>query len=308
MSQTINPVWVELAQLARQKAAERSEEAQLKPLGFAESGKSQTLPSTGAICPKTGYIEHQRWRAEAFNRSAGKLSGYDCPECRNRGCFYRADEEGHLVSVPCKCMTIRANRQRMEQSGLADMLKRYTFDAWETAEDWQAELLESAKRYAENPDGWFSVCGKPGTGKTHICTAVCGALMEKGIEVRYALWRDVATTLKALSVREAAEYNREIEPLKTVQCLYIDDLFKTGGGRQPTVMDVNLAFEIINARYNASGLITVISSERSLDELMRIDEAVASRIYERTKQNRNYFNLAKKENWRMTETGGGYGP
>ena len=72
-------------------------------------------------------------------------------------------------------------------------------------------------------------------------------------------------------------------------------------------MDVNLAFEIINARYNTSGLITLISSERTLDELMRIDEATASRIYERTKQNRNHYNLAGKENWRMKQTGGNYG-
>ena len=130
--------------------------------------------------------------------------------------------------------------------------------------------------------------------------------MKKGYDVRYMLWRDAATTLKADSMRDAAAYSREIEPMKTVRVLYIDDFFKTGGGRPPTVMDVNLAFEIINARYNTDGLITIVSTERSLDELMRIDEATASRIYERTKQNRNFYNLAGKQNWRMTQ-GGTYG-
>lgn len=203
-------------------------------------------------------------------------------------------------------MAIRNNKRRMEQSGLSDLLSHYTFEAWRTETDWQGEILSSAKRFSENPDGWFSVCGRPGTGKTHICTAICGELMKKGYDVRYMLWRDAATTLKADSMGDAAAYSREIEPLKTVRVLYIDDFFKTGGGRPPTVMDVNLAFEIINARYNTDGLITIISTERSLDELMRIDEATASRIYERTKQNRNYFNLTGKPNWRMEQNGGTY--
>ena len=263
----------------------------------------ETSPSTGETSPKTAYIESQRRKAEAYNRTAGKLEGYDCRECMNRGYSYTTDESGYLISVPCKCMTIRNNKRRIEQSGLADLLSRYTFKAWQTDEAWQKEILDGAKRFAANPDGWFSVSGKPGTGKTHICTAICGALMRKGYDVRYMLWRDAATTLKANSTADAAAYSHEITPLKTVQVLYIDDFFKTGGKRPPTVMDANLAFEIINARYNARDLITIVSSERSLDELMRIDEATASRIYERTKKNRNYYNLAGMSNFRMTQEG-----
>lgn len=229
------------------------------------------------------------------------MDGYDCPLCMNRGCSFQVDKDGYMASVPCKCMTIRNNKRRIEQSGLSDLLSRYTFDAWKTETQWQGEILDGAKRFAESPEGWFAVSGKPGTGKTHICTAICGELMKKGFDVRYMLWRDAATTLKANSMGDAAAYSREIDPLKTVKVLYIDDFFKTGGKRPPTVMDANLAFEIINARYNATGLITIVSSERSLDDLMRIDEATASRIYERTKANRNFYNLAGRENWRMTQ-------
>lgn len=277
----------------------------MEKIGFGQEPEQKNL-STGETSPEIVYIDQQRWRAEAFNRNPGNLEGYDCPECLNRGFSFKTDDEGHLISVRCKCMTIRNNRRRVEQSGLSDLLSRYTFDAWIAESDWQGEILSGAKRFAENPDGWFSVCGRPGTGKTHICTAICGELMKKGYDVRYMLWRDAATTLKADSMRDAAAYSREIKPLKTVRVLYIDDFFKMGGGRPPTVMDVNLAFEIINARYSTDGLITIVSTERSLDEMMRIDEATASRIYERTKQNRNFYNLAGKQNWRMTQ-GGTYG-
>lgn len=261
----------------------------------------EASPSTGETSPKTDFIDLQKRKAEAYNRTPGKLDSYDCQECKNRGSFFTVDENGYLISTPCKCMTIRNNRRRVEQSGLSDLLARYTFDAWRTESEWQAEVLAGAKRFVERPEGWFAVSGKPGTGKTHICTAICGELMKKGYDVRYMLWRDAATTLKANSTADAAAYSHEITPLKTVQVLYIDDFFKTGGKRPPTVMDANLAFEIINARYNAKGLITIVSSERSLDELMRIDEATASRIYERTKKNRNYYNLAGMQNWRMKQ-------
>lgn len=292
----------ELIEIAKRKAEERrrllGEEAEIHKMEFPE-----TSPSTGETSPKTAYIEGQRRKAEAYNKTPGKLDGYDCKECQNRGCSFTVDENGYLISVPCKCMTIRNNRRRIEQSGLSDLLSRYTFKAWQPNEPWQKEILDGAKRFAANPDGWFSVSGKPGTGKTHICTAICGELMKKGYDVRYMLWRDAATTLKANSTADAAAYSHEITPLKTVQVLYIDDFFKTGGKRPPTVMDANLAFEIINARYNARDLITIVSSERSLDELMRIDEATASRIYERTKRNRNYYNLAGMSNFRMTQEG-----
>ena len=236
-----------------------------------------------------------------MNESPGNLTGYDCPECRNKGVTYTVDKDGHIIARKCKCWAIRRSLRYMEASGLAELLKRCTFDTWQTPERWQGAALDKAKQYAENPVGWLAVCGKSGTGKTHLCTAVCGRLMERGVEVRYMLWRDAATRLKTNATYDISSYNSEIEPLKKVRCLYIDDLFKIGCRQKPTVMDVNLAFEIINARYIDGKLITVISSEFTLEEIMSIDNATGSRIYERTKPNRNYFNFSNQGNWR---TGG----
>lgn len=303
----MDAVLEELLSIAKRKAAEREtvmeKEPKLEELDFGKKNPStgETSPGTDSIDYEAWRIEHERWRARVENEQPGDLKGYDCAICRNKGYAVRVDEKGYRIATPCKCMTIRNNERRIEQSGLSDLLSRYTFEAWQSEEEWQSEVLNGAKRFAANPQGWFSVCGKPGTGKTHICTAICGELMKRGYDVRYMLWRDAATTLKANSLDDAAAYSREIEPLKKVKVLYIDDFLKTGNKQPPTVMDVNLAFEIINARYNTDGLITIISSERTLDDLMRIDEATASRIYERTKQHRNHYNLAGKGNWRMKQ-------
>lgn len=116
------------------------------------------------------------------------------------------------------------------------------------------------------------------------------------MDCRYMLWRDVSVRAKA-AVNDETEYRKLVEPLKRVKALYIDDLLKTGKGQTPTTGDVNLAFEILNARYNDSRLITILSSEMTVNQILDLDEAVGSRIYERTKG--NYVDLTGKRNWRL---------
>lgn len=139
------------------------------------------------------------------------------------------------------------------------------------------------------------------SGKTHICTAICRELLLRGMPVQYMLWRDDVVKLKA-SVKDAEAYGAAVDRYKTVKVLYIDDLFKTGksqdgAAQRPTGADVNLAFEILNFRYGNPELLTIISSECTVDELLDIDEAVAGRIVEKAKT----FSLDKdrKKNWRL---------
>lgn len=258
--------------------------------------RREAEPEIG-VAKEDWYVQGQKRIAEITNRTQrGNLDGYDCPDCLNRGWFLRVDDTGARSTVACKCMEIRKNLWRVERSGLADLIERYTFDNWKTEEPWQGEILNAAMHYADSREGWFAVCGRSGTGKTHICTAICSELLNHGISTKYMLWRDEATRIKA-AVTDPEEYTRLLYPLKTVQCLYIDDLFKVGRGIRPTVGDVNLAFEILNYRYNNRSLITIISSELTVSDMIRIDEAVGSRIYERTK-NGQYFDLRNRQNWR----------
>lgn len=195
-------------------------------------------------------------------------------------------------------MAVRRARGRVMRSGLGDMLERYTLERWQGAEPWQEKARRLVEEYARSPSGWFLAAGSPGTGKTHLCTALCGLLLNRGVDVRYVLWRDMSVRAKALVGDEGA-YQRLIAPLKQVSCLCIDDLFKTGRGREPTAGDVNLAFELLNSRYNHSGKLTILSTERTVEELLDIDEALGSRVYERSR--RFYLNLSGRANWRLRE-------
>ena len=55
-------------------------------------------------------------------------------------------------------------------------------------------------------------------------------------------------------------------------------------------------FYILNDRYN-SGLATIISSEKTINEILGIDEAIGSRIVERAKE--FITNIEKKDNYRL---------
>ena len=190
---------------------------------------------------------------------------------------------------------------RMKRSGLKDIIKDYTFEKFETDEPWQKTLKAAALEYVHYPEGWFFLGGQSGAGKTHLCTAICREFLLAGKSVQYMLWRD-----DIVKIKNAATDNDELYPImqrfKTVEVLYIDDLFKTGKApdgsyQRPTSADINYAFEIINYRYNNPDLLTIISSEWSEDELLDIDEAIAGRIYEKAKT----FSIAKdrSRNYRL---------
>ena len=92
-----------------------------------------------------------------------------------------------------------------------------------------------------------------------------------------------------------------MEAFKTKKVLYIDDLFKSERGKSPTTSDINIAFEILNARYNNPDLITILSSEKILKEILGIDEAIGSRIFQRVGSYIPELNKNPKMNMRLRE-------
>lgn len=149
-------------------------------------------------------------------------------------------------------------------------------------------MLDTALQYVADgvKDGkWFFANGAVGSGKTHICTAIAAKLLYQ-MPVIYMTWPEVNDKIKAV-VNDPEEYARIINPLKNVDVLYIDDLFKPAIGRDgqpepPTPADIRRTYEIINHRY-INRMPTIISSERYDSELVDIDEAIGSRIIEMSK-------------------------
>ena len=232
-------------------------------------------------------------RTQEFNAIVGNLNdtgmgGVDCPVCRNKGVIMTNQEtvNGFWETRvrECKCMTTRRSIRRLVRSGLKDVTRTYTFRRYEATEEWQKRLKEAAIRYVQDiragETGWLYVGGQSGCGKTHLCSAVAVQLLKDGMGLRYMVWRDELRKLKA--VANSPEYGEMLDEWKTVRVLYIDDFFKAArdqyGRMQPSEADVRIAFELLNYRSNDKSLLTIISSELSLDEIANIDEAIAGRI------------------------------
>lgn len=237
-----------------------------------------------------------------MNDLPGKLDGYDCPVCKNKGVVYIL-KNGYEYARRCKCMDIRESVWRLKASGLEKLMERNRFDTFVCEFPWQQVMKDRALQFLENSgESWFFAGGQPGIGKTHICTALAAGFLEKGKSVRYMLWKDESAKLKAM-VNDAS-YGALIRPWKECVVLYMDDLLKTPMDdftkkrKMPSSGDINLAFEIINYRYN-NRLTTIISSEHTIEEIMAIDEATGSRIYERTKRFCLSFDPDKEKNQRM---------
>lgn len=244
---------------------------------------------------------------DILNSTQGNLTGYDCPDCMNRGVIYRVDN-GYIVSHECHCMETRRSMWNIKKSGIESLLKQCTFENFNATDEWQKDLKSGAQQFLTDHTGkWFYAGGQVGCGKTHICTAICGEMLKQGKAVRYMLWRDEVVRLKA-AVNDDVEYSKLINPLKTAPVLYVDDFFKTGDEldrlgntvkKKPTQGDINVAFEIFNYRYINQNLVTIVSSERSINDLLDCDEAVGSRIYQRTKDYCFYFQPDKSKNYRL---------
>ena len=236
----------------------------------------------GRSVPAYDPAVHANMKADSFNRIQGDLTGMDCPKCRNKGCIAYPQADGNIRTASCGCMKIRKCIWQMEHSGLQKSIRNLTFEHFRAEEPWQKQALAKAREYAEAPNGWLLLAGQSGCGKTHLCTAVCRQLLLSGQEVRYMPWREEAGQLKAMRL-DSSERETMLANLKKAENLYIDDLFKVGrdkdGSCNPTGADISLAFEILNHRY-INRLPTLISTERMPEELVEIDEGVASRILE----------------------------
>ena len=183
--------------------------------------------------------------------------------------------------VRCKCYKKQKTLRLWANSGLTSDLKTKTFDAYKPYNKDTQRAKVIAANYAKDFDHKSSIAfiGQVGSGKTHLALAIMLNLLGKNIGTIYFTYRQEVTRLKQ-NIMDDEIYQKEMSKFKNCQVLLIDDLFKGG---KVTDADIKIMFEIINHRYiNAKPII--ISSELTIDNLLDIDEAVGSRIYEMSRE------------------------
>lgn len=227
----------------------------------------------------------------ANNQRVVSTDGIECELCFNKEYILRRNEENMIVLKECSCSVVRRNKKRIENSNLKYLLELYTFDRYKTLESWQEDVKRLAQNYSQNKKDWFYISGQVGSGKTHIAIAILNELIVQNYQFHFLSWREEAPKLKGYIYNDFFKYEKELKEYKQADVLVIDDFFK---GSTPTTIseaDLRLAFEIINARYN-NKKITIITSEHTLQDLKKFDEAIGTRIIE---MSRNSFVSIKKD-------------
>lgn len=210
---------------------------------------------------------------EETNCSICKGKGYVMEVIQEMGGFYTAVRE-------CDCMAHKIADTQAKNNGTSPLLQK-TFNNFYARKDWQKNIKELAIENAKVKD-WFFIGGQSGAGKTHICSAITNYQAMNNAKVKYMMWNEDINKLKDF---EDTSYMKE---LKRVECLYIDDLFKkplgSNGFPNLTSSDIEKTWELLNFR-ELNKLKTVISSELTLDKILKIDESLGGRI----KQNAGKF-------------------
>ena len=211
---------------------------------------------------------------------------YECPKCKDTG-WVEAEESGYSCVKRCECWALRESRALMEWSGISSDFQNKGFKNFDTRNN--PQLINAKNKAISYYKSFFQIentrnnsimfYGQVGSGKTHLGTAICSNLISQNVAVVYMAYRNTVTKIKQ-RLTDEADYEREINRYSQARVLYIDDLLK---GRI-TESDVNILYEIVNYRY-MNNLPIIISTEKSLDELLDFDEAIGSRIIEMCRGN-----------------------
>ena len=220
---------------------------------------------------------------------------YRCGKCRDLTFIL---DDG--VATACECRALREAEDILKKSGISEEFRNKSFDNFNYAYDIQTiDAYRKASCYVkefgsieDSRNNSIIFMGQVGSGKTHLSLAIANELMDSGVGVVYMPFRDVIIKVKQ-NIMDDVYYHRVMNMYKNARVLLIDDLFK---GRLSS-SDINIIFEIINHRY-FNNLPIIVSTEKSFDELIEIDEAVGSRIIEMCK-NHLVVMKGKKLNYRI---------
>ena len=133
-------------------------------------------PNTAISAQNSDFTFCAKSKVDTINALEGEYQGYDCVKCKNKGFIAVLRADGSFFTRECSCMPMRKCLQQMEASGLSKTIRKQTFENFHATEPWQISLKGLVSQYAKAPEGWLMIGGQPGSGKTHLCTAVCREL------------------------------------------------------------------------------------------------------------------------------------
>jgi DNA replication protein DnaC len=130
---------------------------------------------------------------------------------------------------------------------------------------------ETARNFAEEPDGWLILAGVNGCGKTHLAAAIVNHRYKLGKPALFIVVPDFLDHLRStFSPDSKTTYDQLSETVRTAELLVLDDF----GEQASTPWVQEKLYQVINYRYNAR-LATVITTCLTFEEM---DTRIRSRF------------------------------
>jgi DNA replication protein DnaC len=199
-----------------------------------------------------------------------------CDSCGGAGWVKEAVPYGHPhfgVLFPCTCtQQRRATHEAAERACLSNLggLHDKTFAAFNPFVPGLRAVIPTIRTYARQPDGWLTLLGPYGVGKSHLAAAIAHEALGRGETVLFAVVPDLLDHLRAtFGPQSTVAYDERFELVRGVPLLILDDL----GTESATPWAREKLYQLVNHRYSYR-LATVVTSNLK-------PEAIEPRIYSR---------------------------
>ena len=165
----------------------------------------------------------------------------------------------------------------------ANMKARMTFDAFNPEgngglAEHEKRSLRSAKsyvqRWATEPNGWLSLHGPYGAGKTHLAVAAASEREVRGDEVFFATVADLLDYLRSTFAPDSPiAHDDLLDRIRTADVLVLDDM----GAERSTPFAEDKLFQIVGYRYEER-LPTIITTSHRIEDIAATRPRIASRL------------------------------
>ena len=210
---------------------------------------------------------------------------YKCEKCK---------DTGFIDGRECSCFTQMLVDKAYSNSNIREIAKRENFENFdmnlysnsikagdeisprENIQKILAVCLEFTKKFGHRKENLL-FCGKPGLGKTFLCSCIAKELLDTGVTVLYLTAPEMFRQLEDEKFSKKDEYDNEggfLNDMMNVDLLIIDDL----GTEFPTAFTNSELFDIINTRMISKKPV-IISTNLEIAEIQEhYSDRVTSRI------------------------------
>lgn len=203
-----------------------------------------------------------------------------CPLCESERSERKAENDRSSEAVQRQIAIANAMRHAAIPPRFADR----TLDTYRVTQAGQADALAIANRYASDVDAvqedgrCLVLCGKPGTGKTHLAVGVAKRFIAEGYSARFTSAMNAIRAVRDTYRKDSEVTERQaIEDFAKPDLVIIDEV----GQQLGTEAEKVTLFDLINARYERMKPMIVISN-------LTIDEVrgyIGDRAFDRLREN-----------------------